>query len=185
MPTAEASGSGSNGGGPFVCLAEALLGETGVSRSDRPGRASLRVEGSVFATDLERWLVLRLPAARADALVALRLAAPRSGPRLAAPGMGRGCARSERELDRACAASTASTSAPSAVVSVAGTTALASASTRSPGSSSVVAPHANLRSCSAPQGRQREPQPGRRARPLHPRRSSPSRCPLDPRFRRR
>jgi hypothetical protein len=37
MPTAEASGSGSNGGGPFVCLAEALLGETGVSRSDGLG----------------------------------------------------------------------------------------------------------------------------------------------------
>jgi hypothetical protein len=74
MPTAEASGSGSNGGDPFVCLAEALLGETGVSRSHRPGGTSLRVEGRVFATDLEGWLVLRLPSARADALVASGLA---------------------------------------------------------------------------------------------------------------
>jgi hypothetical protein len=48
---------------------------------------------------------------------------------------------------------------------------------RSPGSSSVVAPHANLRPSSAPQGRQRERRPGRRARPLHARRSSRSRCP--------
>jgi hypothetical protein len=74
MSAADASASGSNGGEPFVCLAEALLGETRVSRSDRPGRASLRVEGRVFATDLEGWLVLRLPAARADALVASGLA---------------------------------------------------------------------------------------------------------------
>jgi DNA-binding HxlR family transcriptional regulator len=74
MSAGDASASGSNGGEPFVCLAEALLGETRVSRSDGPGRASLRVEGRVFATDLEGWLVLRLPAARADALVASGLA---------------------------------------------------------------------------------------------------------------
>jgi hypothetical protein len=74
MPAAEASASGSNGGEPFVRLAEALLGKTCVSRLHGPGRASLRVEGRVFATDLEGWLVLRLPAARADALVASGLA---------------------------------------------------------------------------------------------------------------
>jgi hypothetical protein len=59
---------------PFACLAEELLSESAVSRTDRPGRASLRVDGRVFATDHDGYLILRLPRERADAVVAAGLA---------------------------------------------------------------------------------------------------------------
>ena len=45
-------------GEPFASLADELLVESAVTRTDRPGRASLRVNGRVFATDHEGYLIL-------------------------------------------------------------------------------------------------------------------------------
>jgi hypothetical protein len=59
---------------PFACLTDELIADSAISRTDRPGRASLRAHGRVFATDYRDLVVLRLPRARADEVVAAGLA---------------------------------------------------------------------------------------------------------------
>jgi hypothetical protein len=69
-----APGSSIDAAEPFGCFVEELLSDPAVTRTDRPGRASLRVDGRVFATDYEGYLILRLPRERADAVIAAGLA---------------------------------------------------------------------------------------------------------------